>query len=165
MVIGKRRVVEGWIEKADNQLQTAKGHLSSYGHHPDAIQASQECVELSIKAILTLLGIEYPPRHAWGKKDFEGIAKQIQERNLLDKFSAQGLGYSVRLPRLLFLGAFWGQFYLPAKYGFETEYLAAPQDLFERDEAELALRHAEECLRAALALRYLAEDKLGALLS
>jgi hypothetical protein len=44
---------------------------------------------------------------------------------------------------------FWAQFYITAKYGFEAEYLASAQNLFEKAEAELAIRHAEECSLAA----------------
>jgi hypothetical protein len=55
------------------------------------------------------------------------------------------LEYTIRIPRLLFLLNFWAQFYITAKHGFEAEDLASAQELFEREEAELAVRHAEEC--------------------
>ena len=59
---------------------------------------------------------------------------------------------------------FWGQFYLTAKYGFEAEYLASAQELFKAEEAQLAVRHAEECYRAASALRYYDKGKIATLL-
>jgi len=160
----KRRMIEGWIDKAGNQLQTAKDHLKSYYRYSESIEASQECIELSVKSVLSILEIEYPPTHGWNKEEFSRIARQIQKRQLLDRLKAQGLYYSSRLPRLLLLANFWAQFYLPAKYGFESGYLAPPQDLFTKQEAELAVQHAEECYQAALELRYLAEDKLTAIL-
>lgn len=60
---------------------------------------------------------------------------------------------------------FWAQFYITAKYGFEAEHLASARDLFNKEEAELALRHADECYRAASQFIYLDEDKLAALAS
>jgi len=156
----KRKMAEGWLEKAENQLQTAREHTKSGSRYSESVQASQECVELSVKSILFFLGIEYPASHGWDKEHFSKIAKQIQDRHLIQRLKAQNLNYVIRLPRLLLLVNFWNQFYLPAKYGFEAGYLAPPQDLFGKEEADLALHHADECLRAALRLRYLAEDKL-----
>jgi hypothetical protein len=49
--------------------------------------------------------------------------------------------------------------------GFEAEYLVSAQDLFKPEEATLAVQHAEECYRAASALRYYDREKLAALLS
>jgi hypothetical protein len=158
----KRRMIEGWIDKAWNQLQSARDHLKSF-HYSESIEASQECVELSVKSILSLLEIEYPLSHGWNREEFSSIAEQIQKRQLLDKLIAQNLHYGPRLPRLLLLANFWAQFYLPAKYGFEDGYLAPAQDLFKRQEAELAAQHAEECYRAASELRYLDEDRLVAI--
>lgn len=161
----KRQTIEGWIDKAGHQLQTAREHLKSYYRHSESIEASQECVELSVKSILTLLDIEYPLSHGWNKEQFSSIATQIQKRQILDRLAAQNLGYAIRLPRLLLLTNFWAQFYLPAKYGFEAGYLAPAQDLFVKEEASFAVQHAEECYQAALQLRFLGEDKLAALVS
>ncbi len=58
---------------------------------------------------------------------------------------------------------FWAQFYITAKYGFEIEHLASAHDIFNKEEAELAVKHADECYRTASQLRYLNEDKLAAL--
>lgn len=156
----QRKTIEGWIDKASNHLQTAREHAKSY-RHSEAVQAAQECIELSVKSVLSLLGVEYPLAHHWPaeKKPFEGIAQQISQRQLLEKLAAQNLNHSVPLPRLLLLMNFWGQFYLTAKYGFEVEQLASAQDLFRFDDANLAVRHAEECHGAATTLRYLDKDQ------
>jgi HEPN domain-containing protein len=162
----RRRTIEGWIDKASNQLLAAGEHLKFF-RYSEAIEAAQECVELSVKSILSLLDIQYSRSHEWAsdRKEFVGIAQQIQERQLLDKLAKQYLDYTIRLPRLLFLMNFWAQFYITAKYGFQVESLASARDLFEIGEAELAVKHAEECHRAASHLFYLEEDKLKALLS
>jgi hypothetical protein len=82
---------------------------------------------------------------------------------LLERLEEHYLYNSSHLPRLLLLMNLWGQFYLPAKYGFEAGHLAPAQDLFREKEAELAVEHATECHRAASELRYLSEDKLAAI--
>src|SRR6266852_4184588 len=111
MVTDKRRIVEGWIDKAGNQLQVAKEHLKSYYRYSEAVQASQECVELSVKAVLSLLDVEYAPNHGWDKTQFSKIAEQIHARQVNEKLRAKHLGH-IRLPRLLLLTNFWSQFYL-----------------------------------------------------
>jgi len=162
----KRKTIEGWIDKASNQLQAAREHLKSF-RYSEAIEGAQECTELSVKSILSLLDIKYSRSHEWApdKKEFAGIVQQIQERQLLDKLAKQYLDHTIRLPRLLFLMNFWAQFYITAKYGFEAEHLASARDLFNKEEGELAVQHADECYRAASQLRYLNEDKLAALVS
>lgn len=159
----QRKTIEGWIDKASNQLQAAQEHVKSY-HFSEAVQAAQECIELSVKSVLSLLCVEYPLAHKLAeKKPFELIARQISERRLLEKLAGQYMNHSVPLPRLLLLMNFWGQFYLSAKYGFEAEWLASAQDLFRPEDAKLAVQHAEECYRAASTLRYHDRDKLALL--
>jgi HEPN domain-containing protein len=161
----KRKTIEGWIDKASNQLNAAREHAKSVGRYSEAIQTAQQCVELSVKSILSLLDVHYSRSHEWApdKKEFAAIAEQIQQHGLLEKLVDHHLQYTLRLPRLLFLLNFWAQFYITAKYGFEAEHLASAQDLFEREEAERAVQHAEECLRAATSLRYLDGEMLAAL--
>ncbi len=163
----KRTMIEGWIDKASNQLQAAREHLKSYTQCSEVIQAAQECVELSVKSVFSLLGIAFSPSHGWAqdKKQFATIAEQIQKRHLIDNLTAQYLNHTVNLPRLLFLMNFWAQFYNTAKYGFEVGDLAPAKDLFVKGEAELAVQHAQECYTAASQLRYLPEDKMDTLLS
>jgi len=163
MNMSRRKTIEGWIDKAGNQLQVAKDHLKCLYRCSEAIEAAQECVELSVKSILSLLAIEYKLKHKWDWEEFTDIAKQIEHRQILDKLEEQNLYHCSRLPRLLLLANLWGHFYLPAKYGF-AQYLAPAQDLFEKQEAELAVEHAGECHRAASELRHLSKEKLAALL-
>jgi HEPN domain-containing protein len=159
----ERKTIKGWLDKASNQLDTAREHLKSFYRLSDSIQASQVCVELSVKAILALLQVPYQLSHGWNRKELAEIAKHIKARGLLSKLAAQHLDTSVPLPRLLFRANFWSQFYIEAKYGFEAEHLAPAQELFESDDAELAVKHADACLRAAWSLLYLPEEQLAAL--
>ncbi len=162
----KRRTIEGWINKASNHLQIARDYLKGRTRHSEVAEAAQECIELSVKSILSLLDIEYPLSHGWeqDKKQFAAIARQIRDRELLDRLAAHYLDSTIPLPRLLFLANFWAQFYKTAKYGFQVESLASARDLFDIGEAELAVKHAEECHRAVSCLFYLEKDKLEALL-
>jgi HEPN domain-containing protein len=164
---GKRKMIEGWIDKASNQLQAAKERSKSSIQYSEAIQAAQECVELSVKSILSLFDITFTPSHGWepDKKQFTAIAEQIQKKQLIDKLTSQYLNHIVNLPRLLFLVNFWAQFYTTAKYGFEPGHLAPAKDLFKKEEAGLAVQHAQECYQAASHFRYLGKGKLAALLS
>lgn len=162
----KRRLIEGWIDKASNQLRAAKEHLKSPLQYSESIEASQECVELSIKSILLLLDIKFSQSHGWAqdKKQFADIARQIQERQLFDKLAAAYVDQIIPLPRLLFLVNFWAHFYITAKYGLEVGYLASAKDIFKKEEADLAVLHAEECLRAVRHLAHEAANRLAALL-
>jgi len=154
-----RKTCHGWTTKARIQLDTARNHLASF-HHSEAVQASQECVELSVKALLSLLQIRFDYVHGWRGKSLENIAQQIAERRLLAKLAEQNI-VGVDLPRLLFLADFWAQFYLTAKYGLEAGYLASARELFKKDEAELAVRHGSECLSAAWRIVDLSNEALA----
>lgn len=154
----KRRVIEGWVDKASTHLESARNHLKSGFYFSDAVQASQVSVELSVKAILAFLEIDFPKAHGWDKDKLGKVANQIRQRSLLEQLEARHL--YIKLPRLLFLVNFWDQFYLQAKYGMEAGYLASAQELFGKDEATLAVTHAEECLQAATQIRCLPEEQL-----
>ena len=163
----RRRMIEGWLDKASNQLQVAREHQKSYYLTSEAIEMAQESVELSVKSVLAMLEINYPRSHsiATGKEPFLKIASQIEERGLSGKLEQLGMSQAVPLARLLFLLNFWAQFYEVSKYGFEAGNLAPAKELFNTKESELAVTHADECLRAANHLRYLSEDKFAELLS
>jgi HEPN domain-containing protein len=163
----KRKKIEGLIDKASKHLQIAKQHLDSSVRYSEAVEDSQECIELSVKSVLSLLDINYSPIHGWeqNSKKFAAIAKQIQDQQLLERLSSQNLDFIIRLPRLLFLMNFWAQLYLTAKYGFEAENLASARDLFQREDAELAVSHAGECFRAASQLFNLDEGGFDAIVS
>jgi HEPN domain-containing protein len=159
----ERKTISGWIDKAANHLYDAREHLKSPYRISESIQDSQVCVELAVKAILALLNIPYPASHGWNRNQLADIAKRIKDQDVLNRLGSLYLHQNVPLPRLLFRANFWSQFYLEAKYGFEAGYLAPAQELFEREDAELAARHANECLGAAFTLQNLPDDQLEAL--
>lgn len=160
----KRKLIEGWLDKASKQKRTAEEHLNSGVGQSESIQASQECIELSVKSILELLNIDYPRKHSWTRDQLGGLAKQIHERALVDKLAEHNLSH-MELPRLLLLANLWGHLYVPAKYGYSDGYLAAAHELFRPNDAKLALEHATECYAAASELADLDDDKLSAIAS
>lgn len=60
------RVVREWVDKAENDLRTASYTLTMPEDCPTDTVCShaQQCVEKYSKALLTLLGIEYPQTHS-----------------------------------------------------------------------------------------------------
>jgi HEPN domain-containing protein len=159
----KRKLAEGWLDTASTQLDTARQHVKTRVYYPEAVQAAQQCVELSVKAILVFLEIDFQKSHGWDKEKLTKIAEQIRDRELMQKLQHQHV--YMKLPRLLFLANFWEQFYLLAKYGMEAGHLATARELFEKEDAELAVQHAQDCYHAATHLRHLSEDKMNAILS
>jgi hypothetical protein len=134
----KRKYIEGSIDQASNHLDDARRHLETKCRASNCIQAAQQCIELSVKAILNLLNVPFKPAHEWNYKQIEDIAKDITSRGLPARLASQGLDYTIPLPRLVrVLLSMWSQFYLDAKYGIEASHLATAQDLFRQREAGL----------------------------
>jgi HEPN domain-containing protein len=156
----QRNTIEGWIDKANNHLFAARNHLSQF-ESSECVQAAQQCVELSLKAVAALLGLDYPHTHGWNRDDLVKIVGQLQKRPLIDRLVERG--FQLRLPRLLLLAKFWGELYTLSKYGIQDGLLASARDLFDRQEAELAIKHAEECSVAACLVRALDEKTLTAI--
>jgi HEPN domain-containing protein len=161
MDIVKRKTVEGWVQKGANYLIDAREKAKYPYFYSESVQAAQQCVELSVKAVLALLHVEYKQSHGWNRDQLDQIASQVRDHELLERLAASNLSYTVRLPRLLFLANFWAQFYIQSKYGMEAGYLASARDLFELAEAEAAIKHAEECHLAAQELIHLDAERLA----
>jgi len=129
-------MAESFLKRAWNKLDEAKKRLESR-HYPESISASQECIELSIKAIFMLLQEKYPKKHEFSEGEFEAILEKIPEK----------LKY-LDFHKLYLYSKFWLSFYTVAKYGLEKIGVGA-EKLFEKEEAELALKHAEKCYYGA----------------
>ena len=56
------RLAASYLRQAGDRLDDARRALRR-GNYPYALRLSQECVELSLKAALRLVGIEYPKVH------------------------------------------------------------------------------------------------------
>jgi HEPN domain-containing protein len=129
-------IIESFLRRARNKLDEAREHLKKF-NYPESISASQECIELSVKAIFLIFQEEYPRKHEFSEEEFEKILKNIpNELKHLD------------FPKIYLYSKFWLQFYTVAKYGLEKFGIGADK-LFEKEEAELALKHADKCEFAA----------------
>src|SRR5262245_8521090 len=129
-------MAEALADQSGTHLQTAKKRQENCGECPEAIQAAQTCIELSVKAVLTYLGLGFKKTHGWDGADLKDLAMHIGRRGVLEKLSKHHIHFN--LPRLLFLASFWEKLYLAAKYGMEAGSLAPPGELFQRAEVELA---------------------------
>jgi HEPN domain-containing protein len=105
------------------------GSALKRGDHPDVIRYGQECVELSLKACLRAIGIEYPKVHDVG--DILIINK--------DKFP-QWL--RERLDELAEISADLAAKRSPAMYGIEVAGRTS-SELFSAEDAKDALKKAE----------------------
>ena len=132
---------ESYLHRARNKLVEAEEHLKKF-NYSESISASQECIELSVKAIFLLLQEKYPRKHEFNEEEFEKILQMVPAQ----------LKY-LDLPKIYLYSKFWSQFYTVAKYGLEKLGVGADK-LFEKEEAELARKHARKCEFAARQLLY-----------
>jgi len=144
------KYAENLIRKAEDSLSEAKEGLKRYApSYSNIIANCQNAIELSAKAIFKLMDLEFPKYHQLlfeqkkeGKEIRESVKKLFQSN--FPKYFA----YKEELPRVVFLTYFWGQFYAIAKYGID-ELNLSPDELFKKEDAELAVNHAELCVRVA----------------
>ncbi|KXA93212.1 hypothetical protein AKJ64_01195 [candidate division MSBL1 archaeon SCGC-AAA259E17] len=115
-------------DQAEARLDAAKSALEG-GNHPFTIRLAQECVELSLKGALRLVGVEYPREH-----DVSAILSAVKERfpesfsNHLDKMGEISRDLARKRG--------------PSMYGDEEEGVP-PSELFQRTDAEKALSDAK----------------------
>jgi HEPN domain-containing protein len=130
----------GYVSQAMNRIRSAEGLLQQ-GYYAGCVQDSQHAIEFLAKCVFLVQGRPYPKEH------------KIPEDEFLD--AIMGLppeAKNLPLARLYLLHVFWFNFYSQAKYGLET--LTAPAEtLFQKAEAELALKHAQEWQGAIIGLR------------
>ncbi len=117
-----------YLRRAEARLMAAETSLSR-GDYPEAVRYSQECVEMSLKASLRAMGIEYPKVHevgrvlliegyrfpAWFREHIEQLAEI--SRDLAEKRA-------------------------PSMYGVEAAGKPAGE-LFNKEDAEEAVRNAK----------------------
>ena len=56
------KIAKSYLKQAEVRLKDSEEALEE-GIYPYALRLSQECVELSLKGILKIVGIEYPKKH------------------------------------------------------------------------------------------------------
>jgi HEPN domain-containing protein len=68
------KVARAYLRQAEARLKDAREALQE-GNYPYAVRLSQECVEMSLKAVLKAVGIEYPKIH-----DVSEILVDVRDR-------------------------------------------------------------------------------------
>jgi HEPN domain-containing protein len=123
------------------------------------INNCQQTIELSGKAIFKLMGLDFPKNHQLliAKPEKEEIWKYITAEKIWKEteelLSSDFPEYfdKEKIPKVIFLSYFWSQFYTLGKYGVEKLNIP-PDQLFGKEEAELAIKHAKFCLDVAQSL-------------
>lgn len=122
-------MAEGMFRRALGRQADANDALR-HGRYDVAISNAIEVIEFATKAAFLFLTVPYPKQHEFKDEQFVALFEHIPE-------NAKHFNF----PRLFVRYKFWSSFYIQAKYGNEKLDIAAA-DLFERDEAELAVKHA-----------------------
>ena len=123
------KIAKSYLRQAKARLKDAKeAFLES--NFPYAVRLSQECVELSLKAILKAVGIEYPKVH-----DVSDVMVEVKERfpewfRLELEFLRESSKILVKKREL-------------SLYGGE-EALLTPDEIIDKKDAEDATKRAEK---------------------
>lgn len=120
-----------YIGRAEITLEEARKAMGGEGHSL-AIRRSQETVELSLKAALRYLAIEYPREH-----DVSDVLLAVKRTRSLPKWFEEKIESMTEVSRDL------ARKRGPAFYGDERTFTPASQ-LFTKEEGLRALRDAEE---------------------
>ncbi len=126
------RMARDYINRAKRCLKEAENAFDEEDN-PMTVRRSQECVELSLKAVLRFIGVEYPRKH-----DVSEVLIEVKDK-LPTWFKAEK---HAKHSKLLSLRRG------PAMYGSEEEYKPA-SEIFTEKEAGEALNMAKETFQAA----------------
>jgi len=121
------RIARSYLRQAEARLEDAKDALSE-GNFPYAVRLSQECVELSLKAALRAVGIDYPKVH-----DVSDVLADVSER-FPEWFRAE-IDFLCESSKILTKKR------EISLYGGEEAFLA-PEDVISKDDAGDAVRRA-----------------------
>jgi len=128
------------LQQAELRLKAAAMGIKSKGY-AYAVRSSQECVELSLKAALRLVGVEYPKKH-----DVSRVLLLAKKR-FPNWFRVENFA---KVSRAL------AEMREPAMYGDELRFVPSTE-LFTSEHAAKALTEANEVYRACS--RLLKESK------
>ncbi|MEM3382230.1 MAG: HEPN domain-containing protein [Candidatus Bathyarchaeia archaeon] len=123
------RIAAAYLQQAKSRLKDA-GEALKDGNYPYSLRLSQECVELSLKASLKLVSIEYPKVH-----DVSDVLLRVKER--YPEWFREELDEMCEASKIL------ASKREIAFYGSEEEYSSSGEIIGER-EAESAVEKAEK---------------------
>jgi len=131
------KLAEDYFKRARIRIKSAELAFSEESY-PDVVRYSQECVELSLKAALRAVGVEYPKEHDMGR-----ILRAVKER-FPEWFRGE-------VERLSEISRDLADKRAPSLYGIES-LNKAPSDIFDRNDAEKALSDARYALSTVFKL-------------
>jgi len=121
------KIAKSYLGQAEARLEDARDALSE-GNYPYAVRLSQECVELSLKAALKVIGIDYPKVH-----DVSDVLEVVSER-FPEWFRAE-IDFLCESSKIL------AKKREISLYGGEEAFLA-PEDVISREDASDAVERA-----------------------
>ncbi|MBO3800484.1 MAG: HEPN domain-containing protein [Candidatus Brockarchaeota archaeon] len=125
------KLAEDYFKRAMIRIKSAELAYSEESY-PDAVRYSQECVELSLKAALRAVGVEYPKEH-----DMSRILRAVRER-FPEWFKRE-------VEKLGEVSRDLADKRAPSLYGIET-LGKGPSDIFDKSDVEKALSDAKYVL-------------------
>ncbi|KXA98582.1 hypothetical protein AKJ39_01525 [candidate division MSBL1 archaeon SCGC-AAA259J03] len=123
------RIALSYGRRAESRLTDARSALGR-GSFPDAVRYSQECVEMSLKAVLRAVGIEYPKEH-------EVSTVLVSQTDRLPAVVSERVDYLAKVSSKLYDARG------PAMYGDE-EAGTPPEEIFTEEDARRSVGEAEE---------------------
>ena len=137
-------MAQDYIKRAGRCLKESKDAFNDEDY-PITIRRAQECVELSLKAILRSIAVEYPREHDVGD------SLEIVKEKFPDWFSS-------KIPDFMQISKDLSKKRGPALYGYEAQMKTA-SDIFRRCDAEEALMSAKDIFNSCNRLiNYIFED-------
>lgn len=121
------KIAKAYLRQAEARLKDAKDALLE-GNYPYAVRLSQECVELSLKAVLKAVGIEYPKIH-----DVSDILADVGDR--FPEWFRMGLEFIRESSKIL------AKKREISLYGGEEAFLS-PEEVISKADAEDATQRA-----------------------
>jgi HEPN domain-containing protein len=133
--LNSRNAARNLLSQARRRLETAKRENKRGGSKAYAVRSAQECAELSLKATLRFVGVDYPKRH-----DVSRVLLEMKER-LPSWFDAETIAGE---------NTWLAERRERAMYGLE-ESDVGPDSLFSGEDARAAISYSkhifEECER------------------
>lgn len=124
-----RLMAVDYIKRARRCFKESKAAFDDEDY-PITIRRAQECVELSLKAVLRSIAIEYPRDH-----DVSRALEMVKE-----KFPHW---FSFKIPEFITISRDLSKKRGPAMYGYEAE-LRPASDIFSRKDAKEVYRHGND---------------------
>jgi len=125
--VRNQEIAASMLEQAAQRLTTIKTS-TEMGGYAYAVRSAQECVEMSLKAALRTVGIEYPKKH-----DVSAVLLQVRAR-FPDWFAIEEFAEASRE---------LAEKRAPSMYGDDLKMLPA-SELFTREDAQKAAGQAQK---------------------